>query len=115
MKHTELDNMPGGVLAVHKGEGMTSHDVVNRVRRLFNTKRVGHAGTLDPMATGVLVIGIGKALKVLEYITALEKEYEAEITLGINTDTLDITGNILDQKEVNVTNEEIDKVLESFI
>ena len=67
------------------------------------------------MATGVLAVGIGKALKVLEYITALEKEYEAEITLGINTDTLDITGKILDQKEVNITNEDIDKVLESFI
>ena len=104
-----------GIILVNKESGMTSRDVVNKISHIFNTKKVGHTGTLDPMATGVLAVGIGKALKVLEYITALEKEYEAEITLGINTDTLDITGNILNQKEVNVTNEEIDKVLESFI
>ena len=106
--------MDGNIL-VNKEKGMTSRDVVNKISHIFNTKKVGHTGTLDPMATGVLAIGIGKALKVLEYITALEKEYEAEITLGIDTDTLDITGNILDQKEVNITNEEIDKVLESFV
>ena len=104
-----------GIILVNKEKGMTSRDVVNKISHIFNTKKVGHTGTLDPMATGVLAIGIGKALKVLEYITALEKEYEAEITLGIDTDTLDITGNILDQKEVNITNEEIDKVLESFV
>ena len=104
-----------GIILVNKEKGMTSRDVVNKISHIFNTKKVGHTGTLDPMATGVLAIGIGKALKVLEYITALEKEYEAEITLGIDTDILDITGNILDQKEVNITNEEIDKVLESFV
>ena len=104
-----------GIILVNKEKDMTSRDVVNTISHIFNTKKVGHTGTLDPMATGVLAIGIGKALKVLEYITALEKEYEAEITLGINTDTLDITGKVLETKEVNVTNEEIDKVLESFI
>ena len=104
-----------GIILVNKESGMTSRDVVNKISHIFNTKKVGHTGTLDPMATGVLAVGIGKALKVLEYITALEKEYEAEITLGINTDTLDITGNILNEKEVNVTNEDIDKVLESFV
>ena len=104
-----------GIILVNKESGMTSRDVVNKISHIFNTKKVGHTGTLDPMATGVLGVGIGKALKVLEYITALEKEYEAEITLGINTDTLDITGNILNKKEVNVTNGEIDKVLESFV
>ena len=104
-----------GIILVNKESGMTSRDVVNKISHIFNTKKVGHTGTLDPMATGVLAIGIGKALKVLEYITALEKEYEAEITLGINTDTLDITGEITDKQEVNITNEEIDKVLKSFI
>ena len=104
-----------GIILVNKEEGMTSRDVVNKISHIFNTKKVGHTGTLDPMATGVLAIGIGKALKLLEYITALEKEYEAEITLGVNTDTLDITGEITDQKEVNISNEEIDKVLESLI
>ena len=104
-----------GIILVNKEKDMTSRDVVNKISHIFNTKKVGHTGTLDPMATGVLAIGIGKALKVLEYITALEKEYEAEITLGINTDTLDITGEITDKQEVNITNEEIDKVLKSFV
>ena len=104
-----------GIILVNKESGMTSRDVVNKISHIFNTKKVGHTGTLDPMATGVLAIGIGKALKVLEYITALEKEYEAEITIGINTDTLDITGKVLETKDVDITNEEIDKVLDSFI
>jgi tRNA pseudouridine55 synthase len=104
-----------GIILVNKESGMTSRDVVNKISHIFNTKKVGHTGTLDPMATGVLAIGIGKALKVLEYITALEKEYEAEITIGINTDTLDITGKVLETKDVNITNDEIDKVLDSFI
>ena len=104
-----------GIILVNKESGMTSRDVVNKISHIFNTKKVGHTGTLDPMATGVLAIGIGKALKVLEYITALEKEYEAEITLGISSDTLDITGNIINRVEVNITEEDIDKVLESFI
>jgi len=104
-----------GIILVNKESGMTSRDVVNKISHIFNTKKVGHTGTLDPMATGVLAIGIGKALKVLEYITALEKEYEAEITIGINTDTLDITGKVLETKDVNITNDEIDKVLASFI
>ena len=104
-----------GIILVNKEKDMTSRDVVNKISHIFNTKKVGHTGTLDPMATGVLAVGIGKALKVLEYITALEKEYEAEITLGIDTDTLDITGEVLDKQEVNITNEDIDKVLESFI
>ena len=66
MKHSEIDNLPGGVLAIKKAAGMTSHDVVNKIRRLYNTKRVGHAGTLDPMATGVLVVLVGRAAKACE-------------------------------------------------
>ena len=104
-----------GLLLINKEKNMTSRDVVNKVCHLLNTKKVGHTGTLDPMATGVLVLAINKGLKIVNDITLLDKEYEAEITLGIKTDTLDITGNILDTKEVNgVTNEEIDKILESF-
>ena len=99
MKHTELDNMPGGVLAVRKGEGMTSHDVVNRVRRLYNTKRVGHAGTLDPLATGVLVVLVGRAAKACEYISSDRKTYRATLRLGITTDTEDITGEVLTKSE----------------
>ena len=97
MKHTENDNLPGGVLAVHKGEGMTSHDVVNRIRRLYGTKRVGHAGTLDPMATGVLVVLVGRAAKACEYISSDIKAYRALLRLGITTDTEDITGEVLSE------------------
>ena len=104
-----------GLLLINKEKNMTSRDVVNKVCHLLKTKKVGHTGTLDPMATGVLVLAINKGLKIVNDITSLDKEYEAEITLGIKTDTLDITGNILDTKEVNgVTNEGIDKILESF-
>lgn len=99
MKHSELDNLPGGVLAVRKGEGMTSHDVVNRVRRLYNTKRVGHAGTLDPLATGVLVVLVGRAAKACEYISSDRKTYRATLRLGITTDTEDIMGEVLTKSE----------------
>lgn len=99
MKHTELDNMPGGVLAIHKSEGMTSHDVVNKVRRLYNTKRVGHAGTLDPLATGVLVVLVGRAAKACEYISSDRKTYKATLRLGLTTDTEDITGEVLTKSE----------------
>lgn len=95
MKHTENDNLPGGVLAAHKGEGMTSHDVVNRIRRMYGTKRVGHAGTLDPMATGVLVVLVGRAAKACEYISSDRKAYRATLKLGLETDTEDITGKVL--------------------
>ena len=95
MKNTEIDNLPGGVLAVKKSAGMTSHDVVNRVRRLYGTKRVGHAGTLDPMATGVLVVLVGRAAKACEYISSDRKAYRAVLRLGLVTDTEDITGEVI--------------------
>lgn len=95
MKHSEIDNLPGGILAIKKAAGMTSHDVVNKVRRLFNTKRVGHAGTLDPMATGVLVVLVGRAAKACEYISSDKKSYRATLRLGLTTDTEDMTGEIL--------------------
>ena len=104
-----------GILLINKEKGMTSRDVVNKVCRLLGTKKVGHSGTLDPLATGVLVLGINKGLKIINDITSLEKEYEAKVTLGISTDTLDSEGTILKEEDVNVTKEDIDKVLESFI
>lgn len=85
-----------GVLLIDKPEGITSHDVVGKVRRLYNTRRVGHTGTLDPMATGLLVILIGRAAKAAEYLTVKNKTYRAVLRLGITTDTEDITGRILD-------------------
>lgn len=86
---------PSGILIVNKPEGMTSHDVVNKVRRLFSTKRVGHTGTLDPMASGVLVILIGRAAKAAEYISNSKKSYIATLRLGTTYDTQDITGTPL--------------------
>lgn len=82
-----------GVLNICKPQGPTSHDVVNRVRRLFGQKRVGHAGTLDPMATGVLLVCLGNATRIVEYLTAAEKTYRATMTLGMRTDTEDSTGS----------------------
>lgn len=83
-----------GIVVINKPGGMTSHDVVNKMRRLYNTRQVGHTGTLDPMATGVLVILVGRAAKAAEYITAADKRYLAGLRLGIKTDTGDITGEI---------------------
>ena len=83
-----------GLVIVDKPGGMTSHDVVARIRRLAGTRRVGHAGTLDPMATGVLVVGIGKATRLLGYLTLTEKQYDATIRLGQSTSTDDAEGDI---------------------
>lgn len=96
-----------GILLVNKKENWTSRDVVNRVGKILGTKKVGHTGTLDPLATGVLVLCIGSATKLNEILTSTYKEYEAEITLGLLTDTLDITGNELKEEKVNVNKEQI--------
>lgn len=86
---------PSGVVLLNKPSGLTSHDCVNRMRRLFGTKKVGHTGTLDPMATGVLPILIGRAAKAAEYLSADSKVYLAGLRLGITTDTEDTTGTVL--------------------
>ena len=88
-------NEPSGVLIVTKPMGMTSHDVVGKVRRLYGTRKVGHTGTLDPDAPGVLVVLIGRAAKAAEYLSSDTKRYEATLRLGLTTDTEDATGNIL--------------------
>lgn len=89
-----------GIVYINKEKDMTSFDVVNQISKLFGIKRVGHTGTLDPLATGVLIIAVGQATKVVELLTATYKEYIAEVKLGIKTDTLDITGNIIGEKEI---------------
>lgn len=86
---------PNGIIAVNKPSGFTSLDVVNVIRRLYGTRAVGHAGTLDPMATGVLVMLVGRAAKAAEYIQHDRKSYEAVLRLGIETDTEDVTGNVM--------------------
>ncbi len=85
---------PSGLIVVDKPGGLTSHDVVARIRRLAGTRRVGHAGTLDPMATGVLVVGVEKATRLLGHLTLTEKEYLATIRLGQATDTGDAEGTV---------------------
>ncbi len=103
-----------GILNVYKPKGMTSHNVVSFVRRQLNMKRVGHTGTLDPAATGVLPVLIGNATKLSELIMADEKKYTARVVLGITTDTEDTTGEIIERKEVSVTKEQLDEVIKSF-
>ena len=88
------DGGPGGVCAVDKPAGRTSHDGVARARKLLGTRKVGHAGTLDPMATGVLVLGVGRATRLLTFITGVAKTYEATIRFGVETDSLDADGQV---------------------
>jgi tRNA pseudouridine55 synthase len=90
---------PSGVLIVNKHMGATSHDIVNKIRRLYGTKKVGHTGTLDPMATGVLVVLVGRAAKAAEFLSADRKSYLATLRLGITTDTEDTTGQVLTSTE----------------
>lgn len=104
-----------GLLIFDKPKDLTSHDMVYQVRKKTNIKRVGHTGTLDPMATGVLVMCIGKATKVSDYILAADKEYIAKIKLGILTDTLDITGNVLKNDDVLFNKFKIKECLENFL
>ena len=103
-----------GLIVVNKSKNMTSRDVVNIISRKFNTKKVGHTGTLDPIASGVLVVAIGKYTKLVDIITSEKKEYIATMKLGELTDTLDTTGIVLDKKNYNFNKEELIKVLESF-
>lgn len=106
------DNITG-ILVVNKPKNITSRDVVNKIQKLLNTK-AGHTGTLDPIATGVLVITFGKATKLSEIITAETKEYIAEAIFGVETDTLDIEGKVLKEKNTNLKKEEIIKTLNNY-
>ena len=107
-------NEPCGVLIVNKHAGCTSHDIVNKIRRMYGTKRVGHTGTLDPMATGVLVVLVGRAAKAAEYITTDSKKYRATLHLGITTDTEDITGNITSESSNIPHSEAVMSVVRKF-
>jgi tRNA pseudouridine55 synthase len=103
------------IIVVNKAAGMTSHDVVNKIRRIFNTKRVGHTGTLDPDATGVLVVCINEATKLVQFLEADSKWYIAEILVGRSTDTFDKTGNTIKEFPVlKLSNEEVDECLSTF-
>lgn len=103
------------IIVVNKEKGYTSRDVVNILCKKFKTKKIGHTGTLDPLATGVLVICIGKSLKIVDSIVSYDKEYIARVILGVDTDTLDIEGKILHEEKTNITKEELVNVLNSFL
>ena len=103
-----------GVLLVNKPKGLTSRDVVNKVSLIFDTKKVGHNGTLDPLASGLLVITINKATKINELLTCEDKEYIAEVKVGILTDTLDLEGKVLDKKDEKITKEMLDVLFKKF-
>jgi tRNA pseudouridine55 synthase len=106
---------PDGLLVVDKPPGWTSHDVVARCRRLAGTRKVGHAGTLDPMATGVLVLGVGRATRILGYLALTTKGYDATIRLGQTTLTDDAEGSVLESRDASALSDEaVEKALETF-
>jgi tRNA pseudouridine55 synthase len=103
-----------GYLNVYKEKGMTSHDVVFKVRKILGTKKIGHTGTLDPDAEGVLVLCIGKATKMVEYIVEHDKIYEAEIIFGMETDTCDLSGKVLSEEKSRIKKPDLLKILSQF-
>ena len=103
-----------GIVIVDKPQDWTSQDVTARLRRVFGTRRIGHGGTLDPMATGVLPVFVGRATRAVEFFEHAEKTYETVLRLGITTDTEDMTGTVLSQSPVSVTREQLEQTLEQF-
>jgi len=107
--------MNGGILLIDKPKGYTSRDIVNMIGRFLGTSKVGHCGTLDPIATGVLVIGVEDGLKILEFMNNDTKEYVAKVKLGIKTDTLDITGKVIEENNnYKLDKDKLEKVISSF-
>jgi tRNA pseudouridine55 synthase len=103
-----------GIVIVDKPQGWTSQDVTARLRRVFNTRRIGHGGTLDPMATGVLPVFVGRATRGVEFFEHAEKTYEAVLQLGITTDTEDVTGTVLEKREFTLSEQEFLNILPQF-
>ncbi len=103
-----------GIVIVDKPSGWTSQDVTSRLRRVFNTRRIGHGGTLDPMATGVLPVFVGRATRGVEFFEHAEKVYETVLRLGLTTDTEDITGTVLTETPAQITLEQLEAVLPKF-
>lgn len=104
-----------GIILVDKPQGWTSHDVVAKLRGIYQQRRIGHSGTLDPMATGVLAVFLGRGTRAVELCENDEKEYVAELLLGIVTNTQDITGEVLEQHSVEVSRQQLEAVLEQFL
>ena len=110
-----LETNKNGFAVIDKQAGWTSHDVVAKARGIFGTKKVGHSGTLDPPATGVLVLGIGKGTRLLRFLTDLRKEYVATMVLGAETDTLDAEGKVISTSDIRPTYEMLQEVSSSFV
>ncbi len=111
-----MNDDPIGVLLVDKPQGMTSHDIVARMRRVFRIKKIGHAGTLDPMATGLLLILVGKATKVSQFLMSMDKEYTGTVKLGEATDSQDADGEIVETKPVpELTQADVEKEMATFM
>ncbi len=106
--------MPSGIIIIDKPAGWTSHDVVAKLRRVYSERRIGHAGTLDPMATGVLPVFVGRATRAVEFAAETDKEYLAGLRLGITTDTQDVTGTVLDTRPVTITPDQVKGMLPRF-
>ncbi len=106
--------MANGILIVNKPQGWTSQDVVAKLRGIYREKRVGHGGTLDPMATGVLPVFLGRATRGVEFFEHAEKEYLATLRLGVETDTQDSTGTVLREEKVSISRDEIEAALPVF-
>lgn len=104
-----------GIIVIQKEKGFTSHDVVAKLRGILHMKKIGHTGTLDPDATGVLPVALGKGTKLVDLLTDKEKTYEAVLHLGITTDTQDMSGTILEEKTVDITEDEVREALASFV
>lgn len=107
--------MINGVINIYKEKGFTSHDVVAKLRGIMRQKKIGHTGTLDPDATGVLPVCLGSATKLCDMLTEKQKEYVAKVRLGVVTDTQDMTGTVLEEKEVTVSEEEVMSAIHSFV
>ncbi len=107
--------MTDGLVVVDKGTGWTSHDVVAKLRGVFQQKRVGHAGTLDPDATGVLLVGLGRVTRLLRFLQVESKAYEGVVRFGVATSTLDAAGEVLDRREMPVTREQVEQATTCFI
>ena len=104
-----------GLVVVDKPAGWTSHDVVGKLRKIYGQKRVGHAGTLDPDATGVLLVGLGRVTRLLRFLQETGKEYRGRVVFGVATDTLDAAGAVLERVDMNVTREQVETVVRAFV
>src|SRR5256885_4967791 len=109
------DRVPSGLLLVDKPHGITSHDAVSRVRRSLGIRKVGHSGTLDPLATGLLVMGVGRATRLLRFLGELPKLYEGTGVLGVETTTLDADGEVVRESPVDVDERRLREAIASFV